>query len=47
MLSGSGERISDPEPREVTVDQVSDLVLPEDVGLDPASLVESSHLNLN
>ena len=46
-VSAAGERITAPEPLVVSVSRIRDLVLPEEVGLDPASLVESSHLNLN
>lgn len=45
VISASGERIEVPEPVELTADQVRDLVLPEDVGLDAASLVEAPHLS--
>ena len=46
-ITAAGERVEAPEPIDVTVDQVVDLVLPDEVGLDPATLVESPHLNLN
>ncbi|MBT8194508.1 MAG: HD-GYP domain-containing protein [Acidimicrobiia bacterium] len=42
-----GERIVHPEPFELSVGRVTDLVLPDEVGLDPASLVESAHLDHN
>ncbi|NNL98564.1 MAG: HD-GYP domain-containing protein [Acidimicrobiia bacterium] len=42
-----GERIAHPEPFELSVNRVTDLVLPDEVGLDPASLVESAHLDHN
>jgi len=46
-FSTDGLRIESPEAFELTVDRVADLVLPDEVGLESASLVESSHLNLN
>ncbi len=46
-VTAEGERVPTPEPFELTADRVVDLVLPEEVGLDAASLVESPHLNLN
>lgn len=46
-LDADGLRVEAPEPFELTVDRVADLVLPDEVGLDPASLAESAHLGLN
>lgn len=46
-ITADGERIPAPEPFDLTIDRIRDLVLPEEVGLDAASLVESPHLNLN
>jgi HD-GYP domain-containing protein (c-di-GMP phosphodiesterase class II) len=46
-VTAHGERLAEPEAFELTVDRVAGLVLPEEAGLDPASLVESSHLGLN
>ena len=46
-VGADGERIVHPEPFELPVDRVTDLVLPDEVGLDPASLVESAHLDHN
>jgi HD-GYP domain-containing protein (c-di-GMP phosphodiesterase class II) len=43
-LSAAGERLVAPEPFELTADRVVGLLLPDEVGLDAASLVESSHL---
>lgn len=45
-VTATGEHVSAPEQFELTVDRVRDLVLPDEVGLDPASLIESPHLNL-
>ncbi len=42
-----GSRVVEPEAFELTVDRIDGLVLPEEVGLDPASLVESAHLDRN
>lgn len=47
ITSAAGERLPTPEPVILTAEKVADLLLPEDVGLDPASLVESAHLNLS
>jgi HD-GYP domain-containing protein (c-di-GMP phosphodiesterase class II) len=46
-ITAEGERVMAPEPFDLPVDRIRDLVLPDEVGLDAASLVESPHLNLN
>ncbi len=47
LLTPEGERIEEPETVPVELDQIVGLVLPDDVGIDPASLVESQHLSFD
>ena len=44
-ITADGQRVIAPDPIELTIDLIEDLVLPDEVGLDAASLVESPHLN--
>ncbi|MBT8493293.1 MAG: HD-GYP domain-containing protein, partial [Deltaproteobacteria bacterium] len=46
-ITADGERVASPELFDLTVDRIKDLVLPDEVGLDAASLVESAHLSPN
>ena len=46
-ITADGERLAAPETFELAVDRVADLVLPDEVGLDAASLVESQQFTLN
>lgn len=43
-ITANGEMIPAPEAFELPVNRVQDLVLPDEVGLDAASLIESAHL---
>ena len=43
-ISATGEMVPAPEAFELSVNRVQDLVLPDEVGLDAASLIESAHL---
>ena len=44
VITTDGERVSSPDTFDLSADRVVELLLPEDVGLDAASLVESSHV---
>jgi hypothetical protein len=46
-FTAEGERVSEPETFELSVDRVSELVLPDEVGMDAAALVDSPHLAYN
>jgi len=46
-ITADGERVMAPEPFDLNIGRIKDLVLPDEVGLDPASLVESPHFSLN
>lgn len=44
LLTAEGLRVEEPSSAPVELAQISALVLPEDVGINPAALVESEHL---
>jgi len=46
-VTPEGERVAEPETFELALDRVMDLVLPDEVGMDGAALVDSPHLTYN
>ncbi|MGI9649093.1 MAG: HD-GYP domain-containing protein [Acidimicrobiia bacterium] len=46
-VTADGERVPEPDTFELSLDRVNDLVLPDEVGMDGAALVDSPHLTYN
>lgn len=46
-VTPDGDRVPEPETFELSLDRVKDLVLPDEVGMDGAALVDSPHLTYN
>lgn len=47
VLTADGSSIDEPEAQPIEIKHIIGLVLPEDVGVNPASLIESAHLGLD
>lgn len=47
VLAADGSAIPEPEGQRIEFDRVAGLVLPDEIGIDPASLIESTHVVLD